>query len=149
TLGAAQDANCSVATTYDWFYFDNTGTRKVLAAPLGPRPGDMGTTVTLSGQTVPFIVRVESGTVNRSIIRSAVHDAPQTPGQWHSTNGKRSVVYRFGESTAAQYKQGSNSLNDVFKVNATDNESVMALGPGCAYVVPTLDVNKVNVNDVV
>ncbi|CAN5485929.1 DUF6351 family protein [soil metagenome] len=149
SLGAALDASCSVAKTYDWFYFDTTGTRKVLAAPLGPRPSDMGTTVTLSGKTVSFIVRVESGTINRSIYRIAVLDDPLVAGQWNSANWNGRVVFRFGESTAAQYNQGSNSFSDVFKTDTTDKQSVTAMGQGFAYVISTLNINKVNVNDVV
>ncbi|MDM0072522.1 DUF6351 family protein [Variovorax sp. J31P207] len=37
-LGAPLDADCSVETRHDWFYFTPTGARKVLADPLGARP---------------------------------------------------------------------------------------------------------------
>ncbi len=149
SLGAATDANCSVATTYDYFYFDTTGTRKVLATPVGTRPLDMSTTVTLDGRTVPFIVRVESGTINRSIYRLAVLDDPQAAGVWNSANWNGRIVFRFGESTAAQYNQGSASMNEVFKADTTDRQSITAMGQGFAYVISTQNINKVNVNDVV
>ena len=148
-LGAPADANCSVATTYDWFYFDATGARKPLANPAGPRPDDLATTVTLDGRTVPFIVRVESGTINRSIYRIAVLDDPSVAGVWNKANWNGRIVFRFGESTAAQYNQGSSSLNDVFKADTTDRQSITAIGQGFAYVISTQNVNKVNVNDVV
>lgn len=148
-LGAPLDASCSATRTYDWFYFDTGGTRKVLTDPLGPRPGDMGTTVTLDGRTVPFIVRVESGTLNRSIYRIAVLDDPATAGVWNSANWNGRVVFRFGESTAAQYNQGSASMNEAFKADAIDRQSLTAMGQGFAYVISTLNINKVNANDVV
>lgn len=148
-LGAPLDASCSVATRYDWFYFTAAGVRKALADPLGPRPADLATATTIDGKTVPFIVRVESGTINRSIYRIAVLDDPTVAGRWNGAGWNQRVVFRFGESTAAQYNQGANSLDDAFKVDAIDQQSVKALERGFAYVVSTLNVNKVNVNDVV
>lgn len=148
-LGAPIDANCSVATRYDWFYFTAAGVRMPLADPLATRPADVGTATTIDGKTVPFIVRVESGTLNRSIYRIAVLDDPVTTGVWNPAGWNQRVVLRFGESTAAQYNQGSNSLTDVFKTSATDPQSVESLRRGFAYVVSSLNINKVNVNDVV
>ena len=147
-LGAPQDADCSVATRYDWFYFTSAGTPKPLLDPLGPRPVDLATTTTQDGKTVPFIVRVESGTINRSIYRIGVLDDPAEAGRWNPAGWNKRIVFRFGESTAAQYNQGSNSLSEVFKADATDQQSVYALGKGYAYVLSTLNINKVNVNDV-
>lgn len=148
-LGAAKDLDCSVDTSYDWFYFNTAGARQPLADPLGPRPADVATITTIEGKTVPFIVRVESGTINRSIYRIAVLDDPQEAGTRNGAwNGR--IVFRFGESTAAQYNQGSNSFNDLFKVSdATDPQNIEALRRGFAYVMSTLNINKVNVNDVV
>ncbi|WP_156919936.1 DUF6351 family protein [Comamonas composti] len=149
-LGAPLDANCSVATRHDWFYLTTAAQPQFLplADPLGPRPADLASTTTLEGRNVPFIVRVESGTINRSIYRIAVLDDPQKAGQWNGAwNGR--VVFRFGESTAAQYNQGSNTFKDVFKTSdLTDPQNVVALGSGFAYVMSSLNINKVNVNDV-
>ncbi|WPG41015.1 DUF6351 family protein (plasmid) [Variovorax sp. EBFNA2] len=147
-LGAALDADCSAATTFDWFYFTPAGARKVLADPLGPRPADLATATTRDGKTVPFIVRVESGTLNRSIYRIAVLDDPQEAGRWNPAGWNRRVVFRFGESTAAQYNQGSNTLDEVFKADTIDQQSIQSLQKGYAYVLSTLNINKVNVNDV-
>lgn len=147
-LGAPLDADCSVATRFDWFYFTPAGARKVLADPLGARPADLATTTNSDGNTVPFIVRVESGTINRSIYRIAVLDDPFEAGRWNPAGWNRRVVFRFGESTAAQYNQGANTFDDVFKVDAIDQQSVQSLARGYAYVISTLNIHKVNVNDV-
>ena len=147
-LGAPLDADCAATTRYDWFYFTAAGVRKPLTDPLGARPGDVGTATTIDGKTVPFIVRVESGTINRSIYRIAVLDDPATAGVWNGAGWNRRVVFRFGESTAAQYNQGSNGVTEVFKSDATDTQSIKSLERGFAYVVSTLNINKVNVNDV-
>lgn len=148
-LGAPLDANCSANTRYDWFYFTAAGASKPLADPLGPRPSDLATATTIDGRTVPFIVRVESGTINRSIYRIAVLDDPAEAGKWNGAGWNRRVVFRFGESTAAQYNQGTLQLTEVFKSDTTDQQSIKALERGFAYVVSSLNVNKVNANDVV
>lgn len=66
-LGAPLDAQCSVVTRFDYFYRTTAGALAALANPVGPRPADGARTTTSEGRDVPFIVRVESGTINRSI----------------------------------------------------------------------------------
>jgi hypothetical protein len=144
-LGAPLDANCSATTRFDWFYFTADGARKVLLDPLGTRPADVATTTTIDGKTVPFIVRVESATLNRSIVRIAVLDDPKAAGVLNATGWNNRVVFRFGESTAAQYNQGSNSVTDA--VRNTDVQNFESLKRGFAYVVSTLNINRVNVDD--
>ena len=147
-LGAPLDADCSVATRFDWFYFTTAGVRQPLADPLA-RPADLATATTIDGKTVPFIVRVESGTINRSIYRIGVLDNPVTAGVFNPAGWNGRIVLRVGESTAAQYNQGSTVISDVFKTDATDPQSIESLRRGFAYVVSSLNINKVNVNDVV
>jgi len=144
-LGAPLDTNCAVATRYDWFYFTADGARRALLDPLGARPADVAATTTIDGKTVPFIVRVESVTLNRSIVRIAVLDDPQAAGVLNATGWNNRVVFRFGESTAAQYNQGANSVTDA--VRNTDVQNFEALKRGFAYVVSTLNINRVNVDD--
>ncbi len=145
-LGAPLDADCSATTRYDWFYFTAAGARKPLADPLAARPADLTTVTTIDGKTVPFIVRVESRTINRSIVRIAVLDDPVTANVLNATGWNQRIVFRFGESTAAQYNQGSNSATDA--VRPDDLQNFESLKRGFAYVVSTLNINKVNVNDV-
>jgi hypothetical protein len=73
----------------------------------GTTPADMATVTTDNGQTVPFIVRLERGTMNRGIYDLAVlFDASKTwtpvapQAQW---NGK--VFYSFGASTGQPRRQ--------------------------------------------
>lgn len=143
-LGQAIDTHCSVATRYDWFYFTASGERKALADPLAARPTDIANVTTLDGATVPFIVRVESGTINRSIYRLAVLDNPSQAGVWNPAGWNKRVVFRIGESTAAQYNQGTLGINEAFK----DQRAIQSLARGFAYVVSSLNVNKTNPNDV-
>jgi hypothetical protein len=85
TLGAPLDANCSAPTTVQYIY-------KPVGAPNDPRqwykplastswlPPDVAKTTTATGETVNFIVRVETGTMNRGIYQNAVlHDPTVDP----------------------------------------------------------------------
>ncbi len=143
-LGAPLDANCSATTQTNYFYMSTAGP-KPLADATGPRPSDLVTTTLLDGRTVPYIVRVESGTINRSIYRIAVIDDPKTADTWNNANWNGRVVFRFGESTGAQYNQGVSAatFGDVF----SDYRSDKALKEGYAYIVSTLNVHKINPND--
>lgn len=79
-LGPALDANCSVTTRVQYVYKPTTGTTlKPMTVP-GPLPVDVDTTTTVAGKTVPFVVRVETGTVDRGIYQSAVLHDPTTEG---------------------------------------------------------------------
>ena len=114
----AIDAQCNIATEYKLFYRTTTaGCSSALPDPsppalppanncfkpytVGSTPADLATTTTTAGLTVPYIVRVERGTINRGIYDIAVLFDPSKPwsalspqAQW---NGK--VVYTFGAST--------------------------------------------------
>ncbi|WP_418320470.1 DUF6351 family protein [Piscinibacter sakaiensis] len=74
---------------------------------VGVTPVDLATTTTDSGVTVPFIVRVERGTLNRGIYDIAVLTNPAQP--WNPVapqsgwNGK--VWYSFGSSTGQPRRQ--------------------------------------------
>jgi Tannase-like family of unknown function (DUF6351) len=74
TLGQALDANCSIATRVDYVYQTTGGTFEPLPG-LTSYPADLSQTTTSQGKTVPYIVRVETGTINRGIYQTAVlHD---------------------------------------------------------------------------
>lgn len=126
----AFDAQCSIATEYKLFYRSTTpGCTSGLPDPNPPAvpaadncfkpytpgsaPIDLAMTTTNEGFTVPYIVRVERGTINRGIYDIAVLFDPAAPwsalapqGQW---NGK--VVYSFGASTGQPRLQARSSQN--------------------------------------
>jgi hypothetical protein len=97
-LGPALDANCSAPTKIWHLYRSTDNTFKTLPDREGPRPADLATTTTSDGKTVPYIVRVDSGTINRAIYQIAMLDAP---GAWN-----RKFVVSFGGSSGTQYIQG-------------------------------------------
>jgi hypothetical protein len=79
TLGAPLDANCSVATRVDYVYRASNNTFKPLPAG-NAYPQDLVDTKTSTGKTVHYIVRVETGTINRAIYQTAVlHDPLRDP----------------------------------------------------------------------
>lgn len=102
----AIDTECNIAPEY--FYFYKTAAANCSLArpdpnppanppanacfkrydPSAPAPADLATTTTDSVQTVPYIVRVERGTINRAIYELAVLVDPAKPQQaqpvWNS-----------------------------------------------------------------
>ncbi|MEO8936674.1 MAG: DUF6351 family protein [Burkholderiaceae bacterium] len=122
---SATDAQCNIATEFKLFYRTTTaGCSAALpdpsppaAAPTNPcfkpytagsaAPADLATTTTDAGLTVPYIVRVERGTVNRGIFDVAVLYDPTSA--WTPTapqpQWNRKVVYTFGASTGQPRRQ--------------------------------------------
>src|SRR5438128_6724570 len=130
----AVDAQCNIATEYKLFYrTTTTGCSSALPDPSPPAPAptnncfkpytpgttpaDLATATTTAGLTVPYIVRVERGTINRGIYDIAVLFDPARPWsalspqpQW---NGK--LVYTFGASTGQprlQFRSEQNWADD-------------------------------------
>src|SRR5262245_46034826 len=134
----AIDAQCNIATEFKLYYRTTSPCVNVLPDPspntsnfLNPTPPtsvtqptnacfktydpaspppatEVATTTTDTGLTVPYIVRVERGTMNRGIYDIAVLFNPSTPwtsgaapqAQW---NGK--ILYQFGVSTGQPRRQ--------------------------------------------
>ena len=135
-LAGTPDADCNIASEYKLYYRSTTaGCSLALPDPtpsmpvnattvpapstppanacfkpytVGTTPGDLATTTTDSGATVPYIVRVERGTINRGIYDIAVlYDATKT--SWSATaphaTWNRKVVFNFGASTGQPRRQ--------------------------------------------
>ena len=110
-LGPATDADCSAPTNYEWFYRSRLDLAfHELPNPYGPYPADVGTATTSDGRVAPFVVRVESATINRGITRVAVLDDPASrgPDGTFEPNWNGQLTHAFGESCGAGYRQGSN-----------------------------------------
>ncbi|MDM0117213.1 DUF6351 family protein [Variovorax sp. J22R133] len=131
----ATDAKCNIATEFKLYYkstaagctfglpdpvnrplYTSASPPATVAPPANPcfkpytagtTPADMASTTTDAGVTVPYIVRVERGTINRGIYDIAVLFNPnaawnpvQPQAQW---NGK--LIYFFGASTGQPRRQ--------------------------------------------
>lgn len=113
TLGPPLDDNCSAATRIEYVYLSTLDGdfKPYNAAPGGGMPSDIAEATTLDGQTVPFIVRVQTGTVNRAIYQSSMlHDPTDpAPDPWTRSRGwNGKLVYTHGGGCrSGWFRQGA------------------------------------------
>lgn len=166
-LGQPLDANCSAAQKIEYFYRASNSTFKPFD-PNGPRPADLVSTTTNDGKTVPYIVRVDSGTINRSVYRIAILDdpkpavasAPPPSGRtfirlvalddgksgvshtdWTPGPGwNRKLAVSFGGGAGTQYNQGLNQASGAL--------NHVYLSRGFAFMISTELVNQQHGNAV-
>lgn len=157
------DANCSVPTRTDWVYHDATRAGTAVWQKYDPAapPTTIEQATLADGRSVPYIVRLETGVINRGIYQVAVLADPtadaapspfQPPSRW---NGK--LVYPFGQSCGAGwYVQGTamgpvggssnsangasgdfNALNDLplRKGFAVANSTLNYFGQNCNHII--------------
>lgn len=140
----ASDEFCSLPTRIDYVYRSNegSGSFKALTDP-AQRPRDLATTTTLDGAQVPYIVRLETGTINRAIYQIALLNDPadgQTSALNPSSSWNDRLVYTFGGGCEAGYFQAT-------ETGGVLRDNLLALG--YAVVSSTLNVNsKGGCNDV-
>ncbi len=134
-MAGTADANCNIATEFKLYYRTTTaGCSLALPDPspsvsanatapaqtatppanpcfktytAGSTPGDLASTTTDAGVTLPYIVRLERGTMNRGIYDIAVLYDPTKP--WTAvapqTAWNRKVIFNFGASTGQPRRQ--------------------------------------------
>lgn len=106
-LGPARDAQCHADAIVLYVYRDRLGVFREYD-PQHP-PADVPTTTTDHGLTVPYVVRLERGTMNRGIYEIAVLADPRHDGQpWapHAAwNGK--LLTTFGGGAAPYHRQSA------------------------------------------
>lgn len=78
TLGPSLDPDCSAATKVTYVYLPTGGTTFRPLPSATALPAEVAMTTTTSGATVPFIVRVETGTMNRGIYQNSILFNPIT-----------------------------------------------------------------------
>jgi hypothetical protein len=144
TLGPALDDACSVARRVDYAYRSTAdGELKPLADPRA-RPADLAATTTLTDTEVPYIVRIETGTINRAIYQIAMlHDpaADAEPDPWTPPAGWNGrLIYTFGGGCVrGWFRQGPRTGG------VTDDAM---LSQGYAVASASLNVYGNNCNDV-
>ncbi|WP_439378689.1 DUF6351 family protein [Amycolatopsis lexingtonensis] len=137
-LPAAQQPLCSAPTQVSYQYRTTAGAFAPLADPAS-RPADLAT-ATVDGQAVPYVVRVERGTIDRAVYELAAlytgEPSPTAPeAGW---NGK--LVYTFGGGCNAGYHQGSSTggvVNDLFLARgfAVASSSLNVLDNNCSPII--------------
>ena len=81
-LPGALDKNCRRPVTYAYQYMSSVTGQFAAYDPKNP-PADVATTTTDQGKTVPYVVRIESGTVDRSAYSIAVlYDGSKPFTRW-------------------------------------------------------------------
>ena len=152
-LGAPLDADCSVTAAVTYMYLKNGGTALVAMPSTTAIPADAALTTTLAGVTVPFVVRVETSTVDRGIFQSAVlHDptketAPAPTAPPKAWNRKLIAIEGYG-CPGGWYVQGKLEGNlslAGFNFNLLDPTR---LGEGYATFANTLQHASNNCNAV-
>ena len=137
-LPAATQPLCSAPTVVSYQYRSTTGGFKALADPAAP-PADAAH-ATVAGRSVPYVVRVERGTIDRAVYEiAALYDGSRPEPSRPDSSWNRRLVYTFGGGCNAGFHQGSGTggvLNDLF------------LSQGYAVASSTLNVLDNNCNTV-
>ncbi len=142
--GPAEDSNCFKSTRVDYVYWsdvDQAFKPYVMAFGSLP-PADIAEVTNHRGELAPFIVRVETGVVNRAIYEIAMlHDpADPEPTPWQLSqhwNGK--LVYTHGGGCRSGWYQQGTGTGGVLRHGL--------LSQGYAVTSSTLNVFGQNCND--
>ncbi|MEV4049907.1 DUF6351 family protein [Amycolatopsis sp. NPDC049688] len=137
-LPAATQPLCSAPTQVGYQYRTTAGTFAPLADPAA-RPADLAT-ANVGGRAVPYVVRVERGTIDRAVYElAALYDGEPSPvapeAGW---NGK--LVYTFGGGCNAGYHQGTSTggvVNDLFLARgyAVASSTLNVLDTNCSPII--------------
>ncbi len=141
-LGAPMDENCSVRTVVHYVYRSTEG-GKVKVLPSGDSlPADVATTTTSLGRSVPYVVRIETGTINRAVYQIAVlHDPAAEPAISAfapSSAWNKRLLYSFGGGCPGGWNKqgatlGTTAINDaiVGKGYASASSTLNVFGNNC------------------
>lgn len=131
------DAQCNTATEYQYWY-KRTGAPATCLGAVGPNacftpydinnpPSDIAMTTTDKGETVPFIIRVERGTINRGIHDIAVLWDPSKPASEQTAwNGK--LQFAFGVSSGSPRRQFQPNSRWYSTATSLTNDTALSLG---------------------
>ncbi|HEX5404262.1 MAG TPA: DUF6351 family protein [Pseudonocardiaceae bacterium] len=138
-LAPAVMPNCSAPTQVTFQYKNTAGAFVVLADPTS-HPADLAT-ATVNGHTVPYIVRVETGTIDRAVYQiAALYDGSDPNPLGADGSWNRALVYTFGGGCNAGYHQGNSTggvINDLFlgQGYAVASSSLNVLDNNCSSVI--------------
>jgi uncharacterized tannase-like protein DUF6351 len=139
-LGTPVDDDCSVSTRVDFVYRSTDGQFKILSTS-NERPDDLQETKTTTGKRVPYIVRLETGTINRAIYQTAVlaTSPDAAPDPWRTAPGWNGrLIYKFGGGCRRGWYRQGKSMEQVL--------DHMMLSQGFATASASLNVAGNNCN---
>jgi hypothetical protein len=138
-LGPASDAACSAPTRVVYAYRTTGGAFQALADPAS-RPADLAT-VTVAGEELPYIVRVERGVIDRGLYEiAALYDGADPSPARAERGWNTKLVMTFGGGCNIGYHQGDQTAGVL---------NHLALSRGYAVASNSLLVNETNCSPVV
>ena len=141
-LGPPLDSDCSITRRVQYVYRTTDNTFASLPQPHSNLPANLAFTTTVTGARVPYIVRLETGTINRAIYQTAILHNPNdpTPSPFAPPAGwnKRLIYPLGGGCIGGWYTQGPEIVDPV-------NHSYLSQGYGVASA--TLNTFGNNCND--
>src|SRR5882672_7251965 len=133
-FGPPLDAQCNVPTKYEFFY-RSTSSSSLQAYDPNNRPSDVSMTTTDQGRTVPFIVRRETGVIDRGWYAIAVLFDPTQPWPaWAPQagwNGKISWTFG-GSSTSDHYQRNPPTVLNAERIIEQYGQVRYVIGDGCS-----------------
>jgi hypothetical protein len=107
-LGPAPDADCDAPAKIQYWYMPANGSSLVQLTSLAKMPPDVAQIKTSQGRVVPYIVRLETGTLDRGVYYVGILDNPFKPGGNPQDSGwNRKLVYAYAGGCAPGNNQGS------------------------------------------
>src|SRR3954454_2838005 len=138
----AKDAQCNQPATYSYLYKSTDGSSGFKDYDPKSAPSDVADTTTDRGVTVPFIVRVESGYIDRDQYKIA---ALFQPGKkWSATSPQKQFNHKLlithGAGCGADHApDDSPSVTDSAPLAASSSAAEVGLGRGFAVMSNALD----------
>ncbi len=138
-LAPAVQPLCMAPTQISYLYRTTAGSFQPLSDP-SARPADLAT-ASVQGRQVPYIVRLETGTIDRAVYQiAALYDGvdPSPLRSDRSWNGR--LVYTFGGGCNGGYHQGDSTggvVNDLFLSQgyAVASSSLNVLDTNCSTII--------------
>jgi hypothetical protein len=137
------DDKCSVVTRVDYYYRTTAGgNTRFVPENITAYPANMAY-LTIDGKQVPYVVRLESGTINRGLYQSAIlHDVLNEPAPsptYRPAGWKGGLIYPLGGGCQGGWFQQGNDFGTL--INPTYQSR------GLAVTTSTLNVFGTNCND--
>jgi len=130
---------CAAPTVVSFLYKNTAGSFKPLADPASP-PADVASAL-VNGHAVPYIVRLEQGTIDRAVYQiAALYDGSDPSPFTPDTSWNRRLVYTFGGGCDAGFHQGTSTggvINDLFLAQgyAVASSTLNVLNNNCSTII--------------
>ena len=138
-LGAPTDEFCSAPTVVQYVYLPTGGEALIPLPSLESLPDDISMTMTTEGLTVPFVARVETGTMARGIYQNVILHDPMSDGEPSPINPPRAWNRRLVAVHGSGCPSGWYIQGGAMGVNLLTGDQLSRLGEGYASFTNTLN----------